>query len=258
MDNNLQEFKDRFLAINEQNTELQLNDGRVWYKSHRSGSTGIGKTFEDLLGKIEDNKQLPDFKGIELKAHDESDNGLITLFTKSPNIPKGVNGLLRNHYGYADSSDDIKVLHTTIPSDTMEFNKKSNHYFQIVNDKKANSIRINVYDNDKNLITDGPNAQWSYSALSKAISNKLHTLAIIETLVHKENRKTYYSYDKVYITHLTLEIILSALNAGDLKIDLRLGAYKSGAKKGKTHDHGTGFRITLNNLKKYAQFTRLV
>ena len=258
MDANLQEFKDRFIKINSQDTELHLNDGRVWYKSHRSGATGIGKTFEDLLGKVEDNKQLPDFKGIELKAHDEADNGLVTLFTKSPNIPKGVNSLLRNQYGYADSSDGIKVLHTTIPSDKMEFNQKSNHYFQVVNDRDASSVKINVFNDDKSLITDGPNAQWSYSALSKSISNKLHTLAIIETLVHKEGRTTYYSYDKVYITHLTLETILSALNAGDLKIDLRLGAYKSGAKKGKTHDHGTGFRITLKDLKKYVHFDRLI
>ena len=56
MDANLQEFKDRFIKINSQDTELQLNDGRVWYKSHRSGATGIGKTFEDLLGEVEDNQ----------------------------------------------------------------------------------------------------------------------------------------------------------------------------------------------------------
>ncbi len=35
-------------------------------------------------------------------------------------------------------------------------------------------------------------------------------------------------------------------------VDIRIGVYNTGKNKGKTHDHGTGFRITLDKLIKYA------
>ncbi len=31
-------------------------------------------------------------------------------------------------------------------------------------------------------------------------------------------------------------------------VDIRIGSYKSGKNKGKTHDHGTGFRIKPSDL----------
>ena len=37
-----------------------------------------------------------------------------------------------------------------------------------------------------------------------------------------------------------------------MKIDIRIGVYKTGSNFGKTHDHGTGFRISDSNLIKYA------
>ena len=39
-----------------------------WVKSLRKGDTGIGKTFEELLGKTEENFEFPDFEGIEIKT----------------------------------------------------------------------------------------------------------------------------------------------------------------------------------------------
>ncbi|MGP4865376.1 MvaI/BcnI family restriction endonuclease [Psychrobacter sp. T6-5] len=30
--------------------------------------------------------------------------------------------------------------------------------------------------------------------------------------------------------------------------DVRIGAYKTGSKRGKTHDHGSGFRIKKENM----------
>lgn len=84
MESNVYLLQEKLNTINSQPTEFDFGDGKVWYKSHRNGPTGIGKTFEDLLGKKEDNLPLPDFHQIELKAHDQAENSYITLFTKSP------------------------------------------------------------------------------------------------------------------------------------------------------------------------------
>ena len=51
-----------------------------YVKSTRNGPTGIGKTFEDLLGKKEDALGLPDYKGIEIKTKRSYSNSYTTLF----------------------------------------------------------------------------------------------------------------------------------------------------------------------------------
>lgn len=68
---NLEEFKQEFQKLR--------NKGFV--PSLRQGSTGIGYTFEKLLGLRENNLALPDIENIEIKAHRDNSNSLITLFT---------------------------------------------------------------------------------------------------------------------------------------------------------------------------------
>ena len=63
-----------------------------WVKSHRRNNTGIGKTFEDYIGVIENNLNEPDLFGFEIKSHREESTSYVTLFTKSPSYPtKGAN-----------------------------------------------------------------------------------------------------------------------------------------------------------------------
>lgn len=255
---NLEDLKEEFIRINNAPSDIDLGDGKTWYLTHRSGDTGIGKTFEDLLGKKEDNFQLPDYENIELKAHLDTDS-LITLFTKSPNLPRGINNIIRDKYGYDEDNSGIKVLHSTVPSGKKTFNSKSKHYFTIRNNKENKSVDLIVFDENGNEITSDVTAKWSYAALNKALTKKMpDTLAIIVTDKKVIKRKTYYNYKSILTTKVNLDALLSALDAGDLYVDIRLGAYKSGKKKGKTHDHGTGFRISLNNLLKYTNAQKLI
>ncbi|CAM2948589.1 MULTISPECIES: MvaI/BcnI family restriction endonuclease [Latilactobacillus] len=252
MESNVYLLQEKLNTINSQPTEFDFGDGKVWYKSHRNGPTGIGKTFEDLLEKKEDNLPLPDFHQIELKAHDQAENSYITLFTKSPNVPRGVNTLLRERYGYRDINSDQKILHTSVTS-KMQFNAKSNRYFMIVNDPERESLILRVYTHSKELIKDDFIAEWSYDILKKSLNNKLKTLAVINSSTKVYNKIKYYSYDNIKIIYaLSLEQLLAALEDRKLIVDLRLGVYHSGKNLGKTHDHGTGFRIKYNDLLQYA------
>ena len=51
-----------------------------WIKSLRRGPTGIGYTFETLIGKQEENLPIADFRGIEIKVKRRYSKGNITLF----------------------------------------------------------------------------------------------------------------------------------------------------------------------------------
>ena len=67
----IDEFINRFNKIKEMG----------FIKSLRKGPTGIGKTLETYLGIKENNINLPDLEGAELKAHRDNSDNMITLFT---------------------------------------------------------------------------------------------------------------------------------------------------------------------------------
>ncbi|MBO8439175.1 MAG: hypothetical protein IAC51_00815 [bacterium] len=46
-----------------------------------------------------------------------------------------------------------------------------------------------------------------------------------------------------------LSKFLSLIDSGHIMYDIRIGSYKSGKHFGKTHDHGSGFRILESNLR---------
>ena len=74
-----------------------------YVKSVRTGSTGVGATFEALLGKEEDSLEIPDFGGIEIKTRRSYSKSLINLFNA---VPTGSTYYetkrLRDMYGYRD------------------------------------------------------------------------------------------------------------------------------------------------------------
>ena len=64
-------------------------------ESHRSHNTGIGKTFEDLIGITENNNQTNDYMNlIEIKSQRKK-RKLYNSFTKSPTYPEGANKTLK-------------------------------------------------------------------------------------------------------------------------------------------------------------------
>ena len=224
-----------------------------YVESHRTGDTGIGKTFEDLLGKDEDNLDNPDFKDIEIKSQREATGSMITLFTKSPDYPKRANTFLRENFGSISAEhDNKKILHTTV--NALHYNTHiSGNDFKIDIDYDLKRLVLkarNHYTNEEML----SNTYWTFEKIESKLKNKLKYIAYVVADEKKENSKTYFKFTNIkLITGLTLEKFLQALENGDIMVDIRIGVYNSGKNKGKTHDHGTGFRITLDKLMKYAK-----
>lgn len=223
-----------------------------YVESHRSGDTGIGKTFEDLLGKEEDNLANPDFKDIEIKSQREATNSMITLFTKSPDYPKKANTFLRKNFGNISSKHgNKKILHTTV--NAINYNTHiSGNDFKIDVDYELNRLVLKVrnHENKKELLS---NVYWSFDKIENKLKKKLKYIAYVTAVEKKEHNKTYFKFTDIkLITGLTLKKFLKAVEKGDIIVDIRIGVYKTGKNKGKTHDHGTGFRIALDKLIKYA------
>lgn len=241
MNENFEELKEIFKTIKKQG----------WIESHRRGPTGIGKTFEDLLDKKEDNLALPDFKNIEVKSQRNATSSMITLFTKSPDYPVGVNTILREWFGNVSSKyDNKKILHTTINAKNFNTHVSGNN-FKILVDKDLERIVLQIQNNKtKEIIYES--AYWSFKNIQYALEHKLKYIAVVGGDERKEDSKNYFKYTNMtLITGITLDKFIEAIENGDILVDIRIGVYNSGKLKGKTHDHGTGFRITLNKLLKY-------
>ena len=68
------EFRDIFVKIRK----------KGWVKSLREGDTGIGYTFEKLIGKQEENLPIADFGSIEIKTTRTNSRKRIHLFSAVP------------------------------------------------------------------------------------------------------------------------------------------------------------------------------
>lgn len=222
-----------------------------WHESHRKGNTGIGKTFEDLLEKEEDNLDEPDFYDIEIKTHDENGSSMITLFTKSPSNPRGANTYLRENYGILNDFGNM-VLHQTV-SATQRINSRLYKFeFQVFVDWEDERVYLHVFNKLGELIDN--HIFWSFKDLEIQLNKKLKKIALVSAEKKEEKGIVYYKYNHIrLITGLNIAGLIKAIQNGDIKVDIRIGAYSSGPKKGKTHDHGTAFRIHDFNLINYAE-----
>ncbi|MGF3115368.1 MvaI/BcnI family restriction endonuclease [Facklamia sp. P12937] len=227
-----------------------------WFESKRKGNTGIGKTFEDLLEKEEDNLDAPDFYDIEIKTHETAAGALLTLFTKSPTYPRGANTMLRNKYGKPDKYGN-NILHQTVSGENKTNSKIYNYDFKINVDWKDQKLKLEVYDKMKILIDDS--VYWSFDSIEKQLKKKLKYVAVISAESKIENGLKYYKYNSAQLlTDLTVTSLCKGIENGDVKIDIRIGAYHSGKNKGKTHDHGTGFRINISKLLEYGELSVII
>lgn len=233
MNYTLDEFVKRFTQIK--------NMG--WITTHRAGRTGIGKTLEDLLGIIENNIQGPDFGDYELKS----------AITKSPDT-RSANSVLRLTYGYSSRAydNDEKVLHATLNAINFTPIANTGHCL------KVTPVDEKIYIEDEEGLTD---IYWSVDTLKRQLDKKLgNRFLYVKADSRGEGANERFLFESAYLVEgFSAEKIIDLLNAGSIYVDLRIGQYHGGKNDGKTHDHGTGFRIKERDQSSLFEcITRLV
>jgi hypothetical protein len=223
-----------------------------WIVTPRRKTDGLlGNVFEDLIGKEEDNLSEADWRGIELKTTRNITKSMVTLFSKSPDSPKGANSYLRIKYGSINKEHGLRVLNTTISATGFNTHREGYSY-KIDVDRVTKRLVLLVAKSNTMEIIDNT-VYWNFDVLEKALSSKLKTIAIIYGDEKQEFGMNHIRFTMIkVIDGLNIVNMLEAIENGDLKLDIRIGVSLSGKNRGKTHDHGTGFRIDLNKLLNYA------
>lgn len=221
-----------------------------WVESHRGNDTGVGKTFEDYIGVVENNQNKPDLFGFEIKSHRKESSSFVTLFTKSPSFPsKGANTYLKEKFG-SNFNSKQKKLHTSIFAN--KFNSSDSKFsFRLLNEANERRIYIAVYTLVDHTLLD-KTVYYTYEDIESALRTKLHNLFYVsaQRKHNPDDTESFYFDSAVIYTNPSLECFLTLLDEGYIMYDIRMGTYGSGKNCGKPHDHGSGFRIKEDDLVK--------
>ena len=126
---------------------FNLISQKKWIKSIVNNTSGVGLTFESLLGKLPDSMFFPDYYGIEIKTRRAYSKSAITLFNATPDgedlfeIER-----LKNNYGYPCKSDrNYKVIYIEAFGDKLNF-AGVKYQYRIDVDRKDNKIYLCIYN----------------------------------------------------------------------------------------------------------------
>ncbi len=219
----LEEFKQRFINLKQQG----------FVKSLRKGPTGVGFTFETLLELRENNLAFPDIDGIEIKAHRDNPNSMITLFTFNNKVwqMKPLDAIRK--YGSKDDNGRLGMYYT------MSLTPNNAGLFLSVN-----NTEISVQHTSGEVI-----AIWQLSELANRFVAKIPALLFVSAHTEERNGNEYFHYYRAQLMRETSAELLSELfKKGILLVDLRLHD-----KETRARNHGTGFRVLEDKLPQLFQ-----
>lgn len=107
---------------------------------------------------------------------------------------------------------------------------------------------------DDELVLENKNrikAYWPISIFDSVLKTKSDKIVLVfaETKGKRKTNNEYFHYNEAYLlSGLNINKFEAAVKKDKFKIDIRIGVYRSGSRKGHYHDHGTGFRINKRNF----------
>lgn len=238
-------MNDSILLLKKKFTEIKK---KGYVETSRPGPTGVGKTFEDLLGKKEDRSFEPDFHGIEIKTKQVYSIHNTTLFNLTPLGEEEfeIKRIVRE-YGYPDKIlPRNKVFLATIYGNCPSV-VSSRYFMRLKVDYLTKKIRLVVINFDMQLLDDS--VYWNFEEIEERLYKKLKYLAIINASKKRENGKDYYHYKSIDFYKLKdFATFLKLIEIGIICVEFHIGVFREGKRKGEIHDRGTSFRIKESNI----------
>lgn len=240
--------------MNKEILELKNKVKRIkekgWIKSVRNDTGGVGVTFEQLLGLKENELEIPDYGNIEIKTKRAYSDSYTNLFNCTPTGPHYHEvARLKEKFGYPDKIlKKYKVLNTSVYA-TQKTNVGLDFYFKLQIDNRQQKIFLLVFDKYYNIIEK--KVFWDFDILKEKLLRKLKYLAFIKALVKRINKEEYFKYYNIKIYKLKdFETFIDLIEIGVIRINFKIGIFRSGNKIGQIHDHGTSFNIKESDLNK--------
>ena len=219
-----------------------------WIEGTINGYCDVGKTFEKLIGNEQNDFEIPDYDGIEIKTKRSNINLYTTLFNCKPDGPYYMETeRIKDEYGYPDKQHkQYKVLNNTVFCN--QFTSIGNRYkFKLEIDRNNKKLYLGIYTLKEQLIEK--KTYWDFDTLEEKLYRKMKTLAYIHAVKKYSNGKTYFKYKSIDFYKLkSFNEFIDTLEKGKIRVTFKIGIHKKGKKFGQTYDHGTGFDIKEEDL----------
>ncbi|MBR3661162.1 MAG: hypothetical protein IKN63_04635 [Bacilli bacterium] len=238
--------------INESINELKEKFNRIkqipFHQSLRKGSTGIGYTFEKLIGKEEDSSYDPDYKGIEIKTKYGYSKSPISLFNlvgkRDDEVP--ICNYLINKFGYyVNDNKKEKALYGEIYTNKLT-RVNSSFLWKLKIDLKENILKLNIINNNLNIIDDS--IYWNLSDISERLLTKLSYMALVKGYPYTYKKELYYKYTNLNIYKLKgFKEFLKLLENGKIIVCVAI-SYNTLNDKVKLKDRNISFRLDIDYI----------
>lgn len=217
-------------------------------KSLRNGTTGIGFTFESLIGKKEDNSPEADFNGIEIKVKLGYTKFPITLFSLTP---KGYNYTIKyllETYGYPDKTNKNFKCFRGKAFCNKTYITANKYILKLKINRESNKLELVILDINLNVLDK--TIYWNLNDLAERLYKKLNYLAYVKGYPYKLNSETYYKYTSINFYKLkNFDIFLDLIKEDKIHVCFNIGTCKSARNYGKIEDRGTAFKLDNSCIK---------
>lgn len=219
-----------------------------WIESKSKGNSGVGITLESLLQKEKENFEIPDYKGIELKAKCSKKETHITLFSAVPDSYLFEIKRILQEYGYPDSQyPQFNIFNLSVYGNRRI--KLNDHYFKLYVDWENKKVILRIYDKKLNIVDEL--TSWSFDILQEKLERKLSKLAFVHAERKFEHNTVFFKYTQIDFYKLTsFEKFLILIENGMVRITFRISVYKDEKRLGQIYDHGTCFSIDENDISR--------
>lgn len=205
---------------------------RGWIDTMRRGPTGIGYTFETLLGIKENNDQIADFKGIEIKCKGVKEgsggnSGKINLFQSGPIWLAKLSAKERVKVIGRPGSDGLFSCHSQVTTTANNLGL----LLQIISDQNKIDLR-------KEADALG---YWPFAKLEKRLTEKHSRAVFVKANIRRGNGKTQYRYDElVYCEKPNIDRFVDLVSQRHIVFEFIYSSRPNGVPK----NHGYPWRLS--------------
>jgi hypothetical protein len=225
-DKNLRDLLTRFDVIRD----------RGWVNSLREGDTGIGYTFETLLGIRENNDRRADFNGIEIKCKSVKEgsafaSGKINLFQQGPVWLDKRPARERIRAIGKRGSDGLFTCHSQVTTTA------NNLGLALV--LHPGGANVDLRRRSENL------AYWALTALEERIREKHARAAVVKASARTTTAGRQFRYDEfVYCERPTIERFVTLVRNRNIVFEFLMSERADGSVR----NHGYPWRLIREEL----------
>ncbi len=215
---------------------LRKLEGKGYIPSTRAGPTGIGHTLERQLGITENNLPIPDLGGVfEVKATRAHTNNLITLFTLDRGAWQFTAKEIVEDWGYIDENGRPSLF-TTVSA------LAENSLGLQLSVPEGDSYLSLRYVPDDDLL-----GSWDMEQIVETFESKLGNMLFVHADSQHDAGREMFHFNRAHLlTRPDTTTFEESFTKGVVTIDIRMYIRPNGTVR----NHGTGFRISEQDLPK--------